>query len=661
MDRARCGVVKAQHPGTVTRSCRPPRPARPGSPTSRPSTASRIVGPRPGTRRAPTGSTRGATRDAGLLHRHPPADGVGVAAHGIGLRLRADRRRRPLPAHAGLEGLLPHGVGRQRPADRAPGADLLRRDLRPVAALRPRLRAAGGTGPGGHPGQPAQLHRAVPPADGRRRARLRGTVAPHRALGRLGPRLRHHRRPEPAGEPAHVPAQPGPGRGLLLRGADAVGRRLPDRRGAGRDGGPRAARRLLPAALRRHRDRDHAARAGRRLRGAGRPPRRRALRAALRDDGAHAALRGGGADPRPPPGRAGQGLGHRDDLHLRRRHRRRVVARARPAHPQHPHPHGPHHRDAPARRSRRRGMAGHRRPHGEAGPAGHGRDAGGVGRHGRRAPGHHASGQVLRAGRAPTRDRDQPAVVHPQRRARRGAAPVAPRPGQGARLAPALHAGPLRRLGERPQQRLAREPPALLRRAHPDLVPDRRRRRARPRVAPRARRGPPAGRSHDRHAPRLHRGAARRPGRLRRRPRRHGHVGHLVAHPADRLRVGGRPDAVRGHLSDGPAAPGLRDHPHVALLHHLAHPPGAPRRALAPHHPQRLGPRPRAQEDVQVQGQRGHTDAAGGRVRFRRRALLGLQRPARHRHRGRHRRHEDRPPPGHQDPQRVEVRAGPPR
>ena len=73
---------------------------------------------------------------------------------------------------------------------------------------------------------------------------------------------------------------------------------------------------------------------------------------------------------RPPPGRTGQGLGHRDDLHLRRRHRRRVVARAGPAHPQHPHPDGPYHRGAPARRSRRRGMAGHRRPHGAGRPSG---------------------------------------------------------------------------------------------------------------------------------------------------------------------------------------------------------------------------------------------------------------------------------------------------
>ena len=254
-------------------------------------------------------------------------------------------------------------------------------------------------------------------------------MAAHRALGRLDAGLRHHRRPEPAGQPAHVPAQPGPGRGLLVGGAHPVGRRLPDRGGPGRDGGPRTAGRLPPAALRRHRDRDDPARAGRRLRGAGRPPRRRALRGPLRDHGAHAALRGRGAGPGPPPGRAGQGIGHRHDLHLRRRHRRGVVARAGSADPQHRDPHRPHHRVTPARRARRRGLARHRGPHGEAGAAGHGRDAHRVGRHGRRATGDHPPGQVLRAGRTPARDRDQPAVVHPQRRSGRSAAPAPCSPG----------------------------------------------------------------------------------------------------------------------------------------------------------------------------------------------------------------------------------------
>ena len=122
----------------------------------------------------------------GVLHRHAAADRVGIAAHGIGLRLRPDRRHRPLPAHAGLDALLPDGLGRQRAADRATGPERLRGDLRPLAPLRPRLHAARGAGQGRRPGQPAQLRRALPPAHGRGRAGLRGPVAARRALGRLG-------------------------------------------------------------------------------------------------------------------------------------------------------------------------------------------------------------------------------------------------------------------------------------------------------------------------------------------------------------------------------------------------------------------------------------------------------------------------------------------
>ena len=151
------------------------------------------------------------------------------------------------------------------------------------------------------------------------------------------------------------------------------------------------------------------------------------------------------------------------------------------------------------------------------------------------------------------------------------------------------------------------------------------------------------------------------PGRLHRRPRRHGHLGHLLGHAADRLRLGGRPRAVRGHLPDGSAAAGTRDHPHLALLDPAALAPGARRPAVAAHHHQRLDPRQGPQEDVQVQGQRHHADGDAGGVRLRRRALLGLQRPARDGHRARHGRHEDRAPPGHQGPQRLEVRAGPAR
>ena len=78
------------------------------------------------------------------------------------------------------------------------------------------------------------------------------------------------------------------GTGLSARGADAVGRGLPHRRGAGRAGGSRAAGRLPPPALSRRRrlvrgHRDHASGAAARVRGARRASRRRALPAALRD------------------------------------------------------------------------------------------------------------------------------------------------------------------------------------------------------------------------------------------------------------------------------------------------------------------------------------------------------------------------------------------
>ena len=328
-----------------------------------------------------------------------------------------------------MEALLPDGLGRQRAPDRAAGADLLRRDLRPFTPLRPGLHPTRGAGEVRRPRQPAELHRALSPAHLRGRAGLRRPVATGRAVGRLGAYLRHHRRQEPADQSAHVPAQPGAGRGVHLRGAHALGRGLPDGGGPGRDGRPRAGRRLPPPALRRHRNRDDAPRTGGGVCGPGRPPRRRALRSALRFDGPYAALRGRGAGPRPPPRRAGQGLRHRHDLHVRRRDRRRVVARARPADAEHRDAVGPHNRDTSARRSRRRSLAGHRRQDREAGATGHGGVAGRIGGPDRRPAANQAPGEILRAGKPPARDRHEPTVVHPQRRSGRGPAARASRGG----------------------------------------------------------------------------------------------------------------------------------------------------------------------------------------------------------------------------------------
>ena len=79
---------------------------------------------------------------AGVQHRHPAADGVGLAARRARVLLHPHRSDRPLSANARQAGVLPDRLGRQRPADRAPGAELLRRPLRPVRAVRPGLRAA---------------------------------------------------------------------------------------------------------------------------------------------------------------------------------------------------------------------------------------------------------------------------------------------------------------------------------------------------------------------------------------------------------------------------------------------------------------------------------------------------------------------------------------
>ncbi len=100
-------------------------------------------------------------------------------------------------------------------------------------------------------GEPAQLRRALPPAHRRGRGRLRADVATARAVGRLGPRLCHHRRPRPAGGATGLPPQPGARRGLPAGGAGVVGRRLPDGGRPGRAGGAGAAGGAAPAALRR--------------------------------------------------------------------------------------------------------------------------------------------------------------------------------------------------------------------------------------------------------------------------------------------------------------------------------------------------------------------------------------------------------------------------
>ncbi len=137
---------------------------------------------------------RSRERARRLLHRHPAPDRLRVAARRARVLLHPHRPGRPLPADAGQVGLLPDGLGRQRPAHRAAGAELLRRAVRPVAALRGRLRAARQArreAPG--PDQPPQLHRAVRAARRAGRGRLRVAVAHAGPLGGLEPALHDHR------------------------------------------------------------------------------------------------------------------------------------------------------------------------------------------------------------------------------------------------------------------------------------------------------------------------------------------------------------------------------------------------------------------------------------------------------------------------------------
>ena len=326
----------------------------------------------------------------GLLHRHAAAHRVRLAPHRPRLLVHPHRHRGPLPPDAGPRRVLPHGLGRQRAAHRAPGAELLRGPLRPESSLRPRLRPTGRARQGARLHLAAQLRGPVPPAHRRGRAGLRAPVADARACRWTGRTPTPPSPSGPSGSPsgassvwpggARSSSAPPPPCGTSTSAPRSAQAELEDRERPGAYHRLRFAR-VGARGGRRHRD--HPARAAARLRGPGGPSRRRALPAPVRHRGRHAPLRRAGPGRGPRARRSREGVGHRHDLHLRRHHRRGLVARAVPPHPDHRRTRRPAapgrvgHRGMGVRRPRsgQRRLRRAGRPDGQAGPGPHRRAA----------------------------------------------------------------------------------------------------------------------------------------------------------------------------------------------------------------------------------------------------------------------------------------------
>ena len=228
-----------------------------------------------------------------LLHRHPAPDRQRLAAHGARVQLHPHRLDRPLPADGAASGVLSDGMGRQRPADRAPRAEL----TTACAATRP------------SPTTETSSHRsAATHRRSIRRCRSRDRTSSNSATNSSRSTRRCSKRCTDASgcsvdwslhyatidersrrvEPTRLPAQRRTRRGVQPGSPDPVGHRLPHRRRPGRDRGPRA----VPARTTRsrsqktdgaaHRDRHDPPRTARRLRRARGAPRRRTVPAVLR-------------------------------------------------------------------------------------------------------------------------------------------------------------------------------------------------------------------------------------------------------------------------------------------------------------------------------------------------------------------------------------------
>ena len=172
-----------------------------------------------------------------------------------------------------------------------------------------------------------------------------------------------------------------------------------------------------------------------------------------------------------------------------------------------------------------------------------------------------------------------------------------------------------------------------------------------------ARRGRAAGRPVERRARRVRRRPAGQARRVRRRSRRDGHVGDVVAHAADRTRLGRRPRPVRAHVPDGPAAAGPARSSARGCSPRSCARTSSTARCRGPTRRSTAGCSTPTARRCRSRRATSSRRSALRAVRPRRGALLGAERPARRRHRGRRRPDEGRPAARDQDPQRVEVRA----
>ena len=399
-----------------------------------------------------------------LLDRHSAADRQRQPARRPRLLLHAPRPDRPLPADERQVGVLPDGLGRQRPADRAPGAELLRRALRPVAALRRRLHAAGEAGPqAAGADQPAQLHRALRASSSRPTSRSSsrcGARSASRWTGRsttrpsgrrpswsasarscaTSPAARPtSRRRRPSGTSPSRPRSPRPSSRRASTPATTTG--SPS---TGADGTPvhieTTRPELIPAvvALIAHPDDERYAACSARpspARCSGSRSRSSPTRwpSPTRAPASRCAARSA-TSPTSPWWRE-------LDLPVRT-----VVGRD-----------GRLHRETPEWLAGA-GAAAYQQLAGKTAFSAREAMVGAaarVRRPRRRAQPDPADDELLREGRQAARDRRHPPVVHPQRRPRRRAARRDARARRRDRLVPAAHAAPLRQLGGRPQRRLA--------------------------------------------------------------------------------------------------------------------------------------------------------------------------------------------------------------